>query len=293
MAESVAAAAARDAGTRFLPATVVRLPPTVPDVIIADTSSATLHHFTNVGGQLQWQKAYYMSIGQNGVRKERARDRKTPLGIYFVNEQIDTAALHGKYGVAAYALDYPNAWDRLGHRSGYGIWLHGVDRRNPRRPPLDTDGCLALPNAAMLELAATLGVPGIPVLVADKLRWAAASDIQLTEASLSAAVEKWRTSILTGDLAGYLALYGDDFRHHGLGKADWAAYRMQVFDSRKVEALEVDKLVLLADPADDGLYLARFTQTLTVGGHSVTITKRLYWRRLPNDRWKIVAEGAG
>ena len=38
---------------------------------------------------------------------------------------------HDKYGVAAYPLDYPNAWDRFNERTGYGIWLHGVDHKNP------------------------------------------------------------------------------------------------------------------------------------------------------------------
>ncbi len=54
----------------------------------------------------------YMSIGENGVGKKRAWDRKTPLGIYFITEQLDTSNLDDKYGVAAYPLDYPNAWDR-------------------------------------------------------------------------------------------------------------------------------------------------------------------------------------
>jgi len=274
-------------------ASVLRLPPGIPDVIVADTSSATLHLFSNVGGELRWRKAYYMSIGQNGVRKERTWDKKTPLGIYFISEEIDTGPLHEKYGVAAYALDYPNGWDRLARRSGYGIWLHGVDRRSPQRPPLDTDGCLAVPNAAILELADELKAPGIPVVVTDTLRWMEGPELDAVAASLADAVEQWRRSIVEGDLAGYLALYGDEFRHHGLEKGDWAVYRMQVFDNRQVDALDVDRLVLLSDPVESDLYLARFTQTQTGGEQKVTITKRLYWRRLPNNRWKIVAEETG
>jgi len=275
------------------PASVLKLPENVQDVIIAETSSATLHHFTNVGGELRWRKAYYMSIGQNGVPKQRAWDKRTPLGIYFINEQIDTTPLHDKYGVAAYALDYPNAWDRLGSRTGYGIWLHGVDRHSPRRPPRDTDGCLALPNAALLELADKLERPETPVLVAETMRWEDAAEIRDVEASLSAALERWRKSVVDADLGTYLASYGDDFRQDGLAKADWASYRMQVFDTRPVEALKIDDLMLLADPVEKDLYLTRFQQTMTLAGRTVTIMKRLYWRRLATDRWVIVAEAAG
>ena len=95
-----------------VPAYVVELPESVSDVLIADTKSATLHHFGRSESGIVNIQERYMSIGQNGVGKERAWDRKTPLGVYFITEQLDTSNLDAKYGVAAYPLDYPNVWDK-------------------------------------------------------------------------------------------------------------------------------------------------------------------------------------
>ncbi|PWG73998.1 hypothetical protein DF186_20170, partial [Enterococcus hirae] len=80
-------------------------------------------------------------------------------------------------GAAAFPLDYPNAWDRYNERTGYGIWLHGVDHKDPVRPPRDTDGCLALPNEEILRLAERLEPLVTPVIVARKMQWALPSDV--------------------------------------------------------------------------------------------------------------------
>ena len=62
-----------------------------------------------------------MSIGQEGPGKQSSGDKRTPLGVYFVTEQLDTSKLHEKYGVTAFVLDYPNVWDLRSRRSGDGI----------------------------------------------------------------------------------------------------------------------------------------------------------------------------
>ena len=131
-ADAVDAGLASSAGER-LPAWLIEVPDTVTDILVADTGSATMHRFARAGGDIVEIDQRYMSIGQNGAGKERAWDRRTPLGVYFITERLDTSKMHDKYGIAAFPLDYPNAWDRYNERTGYGIWLHGVDHRNPER----------------------------------------------------------------------------------------------------------------------------------------------------------------
>jgi hypothetical protein len=75
-----------------VPAYVLQLPDSVAAVLIAETDSAKLHRYERVQGRLKHRQTRYMSIGENGVGKERAWDRRTPLGIYFANEQLDTTA---------------------------------------------------------------------------------------------------------------------------------------------------------------------------------------------------------
>jgi len=277
----------------LLPAWLIELPQSVESVLVADTDNATMHRFTRRGAAVTWSDERYMSIGTNGIRKQKAWDKKTPLGAYFITEHLDTSRMHDKYGVAAYPIDYPNAWDRYNGRTGYGIWLHGVDRNHPIRPPLDTGGCLALPNGALLQIAQYLVPLVTPLIVAPKMVWAKAADIESTRLAFRDVIEQWQRSLLDGDLLSYLSLYSPDFRHGAMDKAKWSAYRLQVFESRRIEQLEIRDLLLLADPGEPDIFLSRFTQLVATDHGAVTTTKRLYWKRDANNHWKIVSEGAG
>ncbi len=278
---------------RHRPAWLLEVPDSVTDILVADTGNATMHRFARAGEDIIEIDRRYMSIGQKGAGKERAWDKRTPLGVYFITEVLDTTNLHDKYGVAAYPLDYPNAWDRFNGRTGYGIWLHGVDHKNPERPPLDTDGCLSLPNDELLKLVGRLQPLVTPVIVTREMRWALPEDIDQLRGELRRALDQWRESLETGDLPAYLSLYADEFQYRDMDRGEWSAWRMNVFEARAVDSLELDDVMLVADPEVPGLYLSRFRQAMTTADGSVTTIKRLYWRRDDGNAWRIVSEGAG
>jgi murein L,D-transpeptidase YafK len=276
-----------------VPAYLVELPESVSDVLIADTESATLHRFGRSESGIVNMEQRYMSIGQKGVGKERAWDRKTPLGVYFITAQLDTSNLDAKYGVAAYPLDYPNAWDKHQERTGDGIWLHGMDTNGSTRPPRDTDGCLALPNDELLSLGNTLEPLVTPVIVARELVWSTPDELESIRIEFHIALEIWRQSLEASDVQTYLSLYSDDFRHRGMDRDKWSTYRAGVLDARVVESVRLDNVLLIADPEEPGLFLSRFTQEFVTDGATVRTTKRLYWLRGDDKIWQIVAEGAG
>ena len=276
--------------TSQLPAYLLEMPDSVSDILIADAASASLRRFVRSGGLIVEKDQRYMSIGLNGTGKERAWDRKTPLGVYFITERIDTSKLHEKYGVAAYALDYPNAWDRQKHRTGSGIWLHGVDRTNPDRPPRDTDGCLALTNEEMVLLADVLEPHVTPVIVAHELIWATPDELNNMRLEFRLVLDIWKNSLARGDLDTYLSLYAKDFEYHDMDKDELSSYRTGLFESGRLNDVTIDNVLLLADPAEPNLYLSRFTQVLLTDSGQVKTTKRLYWRRTAASRWEIVSE---
>ena len=276
-----------------LPAYLLEMPDSVSDILIADTASATLRRFIHSGDYIVEKDQRYMSIGLNGTGKERAWDRKTPLGVYFITESLDTSKLHDKYGVAAYPLDYPNAWDRQKQRTGSGIWLHGVDHNNPDRPPLDTDGCLALRNEELSLLADALEPLVTPVIVAREVMWATPDELEHTRLEFRLVLDTWKNSLASGDLNTYLSLYADEFQYRQMDKDEWSSYRLAVFESRRLEDVTISDVMLLADPEEPDLYLSRFTQILLMDAGPVTTTKRIYWRRKDANRWEIVSEDSG
>ncbi len=276
-----------------VPGYFLQLPASVSAILIAETNTSTLHRYvvTQQGAKLDDES--YMSIGQNGVNKRKAWDRRTPLGIYFINEQLDTSSLHEKYGPTAFPLDYPNAWDRRLGRSGDGIWIHGVAEDSGRRPPLDTDGCIALPNDELVAVADLLTPLVTPVIVTRDLRWADPQEVSSIRDRLRAALDEWAGSYLSGDLYRYLRLYSDEFRYRGMNRKEWTAYRLQTIGVAEIRDFSLDDVLLLADPEQDGLYLSRFRQTVAYATRTVVTIKRLYWREADDGKLRIVAEDNG
>lgn len=276
-----------------LPAYVLELPASVADVFVADTGTMRFHRFEHKNGAVSLAESSYMSIGENGIGKQRAWDRKTPLGIYFVVDQLETRRLHEKYGITAFPLDYPNVIDRQQRRSGDGIWVHGTPAGGGRRPPLDTDGCLALPNENLRVLERRFVPLVTPVIVTREMRWREQADRDALRRELQSVVRAWAAAIAASDVYHYLSLYSNEFSYRGLELNEWASLRLQTLADRGAADVSIDELILLADPEEDGLYLARFRQTVESAAGSTVTTKRLYWKRNEDGALKIVAEDNG
>ena len=275
-----------------VPAHLLRLPESVGTAFIAETSTSTLHRFDNRNGRPAHIGQTYMSIGLNGEGKQKSGDRRTPLGIYFVTEQLDTSRLHEKYGVTAFVLDYPNVLDKRSGKTGDGIWVHGVDARGGKRPPRDTDGCIALPNDDLAEMATLFRSNTTPVIVGRELKWSDPGEVEALRLELEAAVAAWAASLERGDMQAHLSFYSEDFYHWTMNKPEWSALLLETLGRRPITDVTVSELLLLADPHDDGLYLSRFTQSVTEDGATAVSTRRLYWRRWAKGALRIVAEDA-
>mgnify|MGYP001815685783 FL=1 len=277
-----------------VPAWLVRLPESTPTVFVAETSESAFHRFDRTADGVTRVRQEYMSIGQAGVGKQRTGDQRTPLGIYFVTEQLDTSRLHEKYGVTAFPLDYPNAWDRRLGRTGDGIWVHGVDANGGVRPPLDTDGCIALPNERLLALEDLFAPNVTPVLIAQELAWSEAGDVAALRVALERAVAGWAASLERGDMATWLDYYDASFEHWGMRKTEWVAFSLQTTGQRPIESVAVSDLLLLGDPVEEGLYFSRFRLEVSEAeAGSVVSMRRMYWRRSESGAFRIVAEDSG
>ena len=277
-----------------VPAWLVRLPETTPVVFVAETSASAFHRFDRVGKGVTKVRQDYMSIGQSGVGKQTAGDQRTPLGIYFVTEQLDTTRMHEKYGVTAFPLDYPNAWDRRHGRTGDGIWIHGVDPRGGVRPPLDTDGCIALPNEQLLSLEQSFEPNVTPVLIAKDMAWSDPDAVAEVRSLLEKAITRWAGGLEQGDMYTYLDAYDDSFEHWGMNKDEWSAFSMETVGRRPISRVEVSDLLLLGDPVEPGLYLSRFRlKVAEEGTRSVISMRRIYWRRSESGAFRIVAQDSG
>lgn len=275
------------------PAYVLQLPPSVSTILVAETDTATLHRFSADQNGVVADETRRMSIGEHGVAKQRTGDRRTPLGIYFVVEELDTSSLHEKYGPVAFPLDYPNVWDSINNRTGYGIWIHGVTPGDGARPERDTDGCIALPNDQLLSLKPYLSPAQTPVIVTRQMQSIGAKEVEATRQLLLDALDRWANAYRSGDWNRFLSLYANEFVYRGMSRDEWFTYRLHTVGSRRIEEFTVADVLLLADPEETNLYLSRFRQRVTENGRTVATTKRLYWRKTAAGGLQIVAEDNG
>ncbi len=289
----VALTACCGAAAETLPAWILELPEELETVLVADTSSATLYEYTfDVDGNFEVTE-HYMSIGSNGVEKVRAGDQKTPLGNYFIVDQLDTSRLDPKYGITAFPMDYPNTLDRIAGKTGSGIWLHGVLPGNERRPRLDTDGCIALPNENLAKLAARLKPNETPVIVTREMQFAEPAESEAVTIALRKTLERWRRAMQGGDAIAYLSSYAPEFRYRGLDREEWAAMRAAELAAAPPVDFEIKDLLILQDPETPQLYLTRFRATRKTGNGTTVVQKRLYWRKASDGRFLVIAEDNG
>jgi len=173
-----------------IPSAIVQIGPGTDTVLLVESERSRLWILTRKGDSVEVVANHYVSVGQQGIGKEREGDRKTPLGVYRIQSEIPGTKLIDFYGPLALPLDYPNSMDRARAKTGSGIWLHGVPSDRYARPPLASDGCVVLANEDLLALR-KYAKPGRTTVVVvpqtnwlNPKAWRAMSSAQLAELPL-------------------------------------------------------------------------------------------------------------
>jgi murein L,D-transpeptidase YafK len=145
--------------------------PSLPDNITIDSlvvikSKRQLLAFS----KKQLIKTYHIALGGNPVGdKKYEGDKRTPEGLYFINDKNENSSFHKNLGVS-----YPNARDireaaSMGKPPGGDIKIHGLKNGlgiigKLHRLTDWTNGCMALTNPEMDELFVHTPV-GTPVKI--------------------------------------------------------------------------------------------------------------------------------
>jgi len=154
-----------------VPSNLVLISPTIHTVLAADIQEARLYVLKRNGEQFNLATDYYLSTGTAGAHKHVEGDQRTPVGIYSLRPRLKNTDLPALAGHGAWPLNFPNHWDKAQKRLGSGIWLHGTLPGQYDGLPHSTNGCLALSNENLDDLAPSLSDPGTIVLIAEHLEW--------------------------------------------------------------------------------------------------------------------------
>ena len=173
-----------------LPDILIEAAPDRTMVVGADAARGRLYLFEWSGERWTKRGDWYASIGWRGAGKRREGDGKTPLGVYFVTMHVESRGLPEFYGAGSLGLNYPNGWDRLRRRTGYGIWIHGEPRDLTNRAPRWSRGCLVVSNPALETLKRVIGDVSVPVVIAERIRWMTPADHARQRSEWRARVER-------------------------------------------------------------------------------------------------------
>lgn len=289
------AARARDIANRpptdRVPRYLLQLSSEQKHAIVVDSSASRAYLFRNEGGFPRLVRDYYSSLGKHGIAKQREGDKKTPLGVYYITSAIPGSRLPDFYGWGALPINYPNEWDaRLG-RTGNGIWIHGVPSETYARAPFASDGCLALANPEMAELAKHVHAGITPVIIARQVEWVTPEELRSEAQDFSRAYATWLSDWERRKTERYLSHYAAGFRAQGMDLAAWSARKRAINAARTWIGIEVTNVTALRSPGDEPLVTVTFEQAYRSEGGVRRMRKRQYWIQ-EDGRWKIAYEAA-
>ncbi|ODT78480.1 MAG: hypothetical protein ABS69_07935, partial [Nitrosomonadales bacterium SCN 54-20] len=275
------------------PKYLLQMPPEQKYAIIADTGRSRLYLYKNVDGSPRYLADYYISTGKNGSQKLKEGDKKTPIGVYFVTDNLPRQRLSDFYGGMAFPINYPNEWDKRHGRSGYGIWLHGTPPDTYSRPPRASDGCVVLANDDLSALASTLQVGITSIIISDQMEWVKPHDAAALRIKLAQHLERWRRSWESGNMEDYVAIYGNDFSSDEQKLTEWMQDKRQAGAEKTPAKVGISNVGIFLYPGRDDLAVINFDEEHSGNDLSNKIKKRQYWMKEDKSgSWKIIYESA-
>lgn len=271
-----------------LPRQILQLAPDQKYALLADAARARLYLFENVNGEPRLLRDYYMTIGKNGIEKRIEGDKKTPVGVYLVTEQLSRKKLTDFYGAGAFPLNYPNEWDQSQGRGGHGIWLHGVPSDTYSRPPRSSDGCVVVTNPDLKELSRWVQVGVTPVVIANRADWVDRKAWEESRDDLLAALGAWKSDWESRDADRFLENYATSLT--ATDPSGWVKSKRRNILEKEWIRLQLQDVSLFLYPGGEMAY-TEFTQRYDSDKLTSLSRKRLYWR-MENGQWRIALEKA-
>ena len=273
----------------LIPRYLLQFGSTQRHAVVVDANRSRVYVYENANGTPRLAEDYYTTLGKRGIEKTLEGDQKTPIGVYQVSSKISGGKLPDLYGWGAFPINYPNEWDRMLGKTGYGIWLHGVPSDTYARAPLASDGCIALANPDLEELAKRVQVGVTPVIIARQVEWVTQSAWRTERDGFMRQMESWRTAWESLDTGRYLAHYARDFRSDGMNVAAWSAHKRRVNAAKTWIKVSLTNVSVFRTPGQQDLIAVTFDQDYRSDNLAQQTRKRQYWV-MEDGRWKIAYE---
>ena len=231
--------------------------------------------------------SFRIAIGKENGDKQKSGDNKTPEGIYFAKTILNGRNLPAKYGPVAIPIDFPNPLDRFLGKTGYGIWLHGVEQDSRIEAANVTEGCVAFYNADIRSLSQWL-VPAesIIVIAKDSTQVNRPEDVD----QVKKLVGDWTSAWNDRDVDRYISYFIPNFRsfdkHMNLNT--YKKYKTRVFASYRHMSVKMQDVRVFTH---DRYAVAIMNQDFAGDERFHAFGRKiLYWQRTDQGGWKLFHE---
>jgi len=219
--------------------------------------------------------------------KQKEGDLKTPIGVYDLLKRF--VPQDQFYGQIAYALSYPNTFDKQQKKTGYGIWIHGHPLNNKPRYTQNTEGCVVMTNDK-LELfdEDVKGKKAIAIIDEAQTPKVLSEDIS----ALLAEIFKWRSSWKYSNLDRYLSFYHEDFRRFdGANLEEFKRMKRAIFSRNEDKKIIFKDISISPYPDEkyDSMYLLRYYQVYETKNHQFKGNKEIFLT-FKDGKMKILVE---
>jgi len=265
------------------PAAIIALPEN-ENAIVVEKKTQTLYLFSASENQLLPRFQFPCSTGEVSGRKEKAGDKKTPEGIYFLIDEYEDRYLSPIYGKKAFPTDYPNLIDKRSGKDGFAIWIHGT---NKKLQPMDSNGCVAMENEDILTLSRHITLHATPVIMVEEMQYRSPEILSGQAERLSRYIEQWSAALISGSYHDYLAFYSSEY----LPDISWWESWVKI---RNVAGKIHGQLALThRNPAMyhyDDLFVMLFDLYLTAEAQDIYLGKRKMFLRQQGEQFSVIGD---
>jgi murein L,D-transpeptidase YafK len=254
-------------------------------IIITDKSKPEVSLYTYKDHKLSFVNKSNARVGGSKGDKLKSGDMKTPTGSYdFINK---LGKLNTFYGPFAYATDYPNLYDVVNKKDGYGIWLHGMPMDGNRTP--STRGCVVVNNDYLLNLDKKITYQKTVLIIDDKpLPKTSKEDI----ATILSSMFQWKKAWERNDLNAYLAFYDNNFRRFdGMEKKAFANYKQRIFGKKEGKKIVLREFEVTPNPTskNEKIFKVKFYEEYWAPSYKFNGVKDLFVK-VEGSKMTIMAE---
>ena len=219
--------------------------------------------------------------------KLKEGDLKTPIGVYRLVNLLNK--VDDFYGPFAFETEYPNLYDRIQKKNGYGIWIHGFPTKGKRDE--NTRGCIAMENSILEELKEKINYKNSYLLIAqDRLLTTNSDEIS----KILAFIYKWRRAWRESNFEVYKTFYDKNFKKlDGKNLKEFLEYKKRVFKIRKHQKVEIFfddiNIIPYQNINNKKIFRINMQQKYFAKNYKYIGPKELYIKFI-NDKIKIITE---